>query len=160
MSDLIKENDNIKLVLVGNGNSKYIKKMVKYARNKSVLDSIIYEKSINHNVVQALYEKCDIFLLPTQYEIFGMVLLEAMYFGIPTITTLNGGSSVLIENGKNGYVCDLQDRKIWKSTIINILNNNNNSLSLIAKSTIQNNYVWEKLVYQFTKEYKGECNEK
>ena len=30
-----------------------------------------------------------------------MVLLEAMYFGIPTITTLNGGSSVLIENGKN-----------------------------------------------------------
>ena len=156
LSDLIKENDNIKLVIVGNGNSKYIKRMVKYARNKNVLDSIIYEKSINHNSIQALYEKCDIFLLPTQYEIFGMVLLEAMYFGIPTITTLNGGSSVLIENGKNGYISNLKDKNGWIEIITKLLSDKqfSNDISKKSMDFIKQYYIWKKLSKEFLNIYK------
>ena len=33
-----------------------------------------------------------------------MVLLEAMYFGLPVLTSLNGGSDLLVQDGVNGFV--------------------------------------------------------
>lgn len=151
LSKLIKENDNTKLVLVGNGNLQYVKKMYLYARKRKVLNNIIYEKSINHSDIQTLYEKCDMFLLPTQYEIFGMVLLEAMYFGVPVITTYNGGSSVLIDNKKNGFIENIDVEK-WCSIIKN--NINNKDIKENAKLTIEKNFTWDKLSKRFINIYK------
>ena len=59
-----------------------------------------------------VYNLADFFLLPTKYEIFGMVLLEAMYYKTVVLTTDNGGSSTLIDNGRNGYI--LQDENASK----------------------------------------------
>ncbi|MBS5858112.1 MAG: glycosyltransferase [Clostridia bacterium] len=140
--------------------SGYVNEIFNYAKDKNVINNIVYEKSINHNSVKALYRKCDVFLLPTRYEIFGMVLLEAMYFGIPTITTLNGGSSVLIKDGQNGYICGLDNIEEWKKSIKCILENKENYLSINATKTIEDNFVWGKLVYKFTKEYEEKNNEK
>lgn len=72
-----------------------------------------------------IYKISDIFLLPTEYEIFGMVLLEAMYFGLPVITTYNGGSSTIIENGKNGFICSKLDKAEWKEIVCDLLNDTN-----------------------------------
>lgn len=55
-----------------------------------------------------VYQSCDAFSLPTRYEIFGMVLLEAMYYGLPTFTTYNGGSSTLM-NQENGIIINSID---------------------------------------------------
>ena len=64
-----------------------------------------------------VYGLADIFLLPTEYEIFGMVLLEAMYYHSVVLTTLNGGSSTLIDNGKNGFVLTLNNANDWADCI-------------------------------------------
>lgn len=138
----------------------YVNEIFRYAKDRDVLNNIIYEKSIKHNSVKSLYERCDVFLLPTRYEIFGMVLLEAMYFGIPVITSLNGGSSVLIENDKNGYICEVDNIDKWKNSIRDILENNGNKLSKNANLTIKDNFTWENLAYKFIKEYEGKNNGK
>jgi len=40
------------------------------------------------------------------YDIFGMVFLEAMYFSMPVLATVNGRSDMLIKDGENGYVLE------------------------------------------------------
>ncbi|MEB3285105.1 MAG: glycosyltransferase family 4 protein [Candidatus Sericytochromatia bacterium] len=48
----------------------------------------------------------DVFLFPTLYEPFGMVVLEAMASGLPIITTRLAGVSDVIRNGVEGYLVD------------------------------------------------------
>ncbi|MEA3329937.1 MAG: glycosyltransferase family 4 protein [Nanoarchaeota archaeon] len=51
-----------------------------------------------------VYNGCDIFVLPSQYEGFGLVFTEAMACGIPVIGTSVGGVPEVISNGEEGYL--------------------------------------------------------
>jgi glycosyltransferase involved in cell wall biosynthesis len=46
----------------------------------------------------------DVFVLPSSYEAFPYVYLEALYRGLPIITTDVGGSSAVVAEGVNGYI--------------------------------------------------------
>ena len=56
------------------------------------------------DAVEQYYAGADVLLLPTPYDAFGMVVLEAMAAGLPAIVSQNAGASELIVDGKNGYV--------------------------------------------------------
>ena len=49
-------------------------------------------------------EKADVFVFPSLFEGFGLVLLEAMASGLPVITTQNTGGPDLIQEGKEGFI--------------------------------------------------------
>ncbi|MHC4165397.1 MAG: glycosyltransferase family 4 protein [Planctomycetota bacterium] len=53
----------------------------------------------------------DIFALPTyyHYECFPLVLLEAMQFGLPVVSTHEGGIPDIVEDGRTGYLCPQRD---------------------------------------------------
>lgn len=159
---LIKKNSNVRLVLVGKGKKEYIEKVFQYAKQKQLNDYIIYEESIKQEDISLLYKKCDMFLLPTSYDIFGMVLLEAMYFGLPVLTTLNGGSSTIIKDGQNGFVCNIDDKQKWAQVIEELIQNEDLShrIALNAKNTITDEFLWSKLVENFINVYKQKTNEK
>lgn len=55
------------------------------------------------------YQMADGLLLPTLYDPFPNVILEAMACGLPVITTHGCGGAEFIEQGRNGYVCDALD---------------------------------------------------
>ncbi|HLF86630.1 MAG TPA: glycosyltransferase, partial [Nitrospiria bacterium] len=50
------------------------------------------------------YGAADLFVLPTHYDPFANVCLEAMACGLPVVTTRQNGASELIEEGVNGYI--------------------------------------------------------
>ena len=50
------------------------------------------------------YNAADVFVLPSRYEPFGIVMLEAMASGVPVVATNNGGPVTVIEHGVDGYV--------------------------------------------------------
>ncbi len=58
--------------------------------------------------LKSLYETADYFLLASNYEIYGMVVLEALYFGCPVLSTKTAGPTDMIIDGVNGYLL-----KIW-----------------------------------------------
>ena len=55
------------------------------------------------------YQMADGLLLPTLYDPFPNVILEAMACGLPVITSTGCGGAEFIRNGENGYVCDALD---------------------------------------------------
>jgi len=59
--------------------------------------------------VKPFYGAADALVLPTLYDPFPNVVLEAMAAGLPVITSTKCGAAELIEHGINGYVCDALD---------------------------------------------------
>jgi UDP-glucose:(heptosyl)LPS alpha-1,3-glucosyltransferase len=55
------------------------------------------------------FYQADGLLLPTLYDPFPNVILEAMACGLPVITTTGCGGAEFIVQGSNGYVCDALD---------------------------------------------------
>lgn len=54
--------------------------------------------------IQAYYAASDCFLLPTPYDTFAMVALEAMASGLPVIVSRTAGASELVVEGETGFV--------------------------------------------------------
>jgi glycosyltransferase involved in cell wall biosynthesis len=46
----------------------------------------------------------DFFVFPTHYDSWGLVINEALYYGLPVISTDKAGAIELIEEGKNGFI--------------------------------------------------------
>lgn len=148
-----KKND-VKLVLIGKGKPEYVKQCFDLIEKLNLQYNIIYKEKIEQNIIQEVYKACDAFLLPTRYEIFGMVLLEAMYYGLPVFTTYNGGSSTLMNNS-NGIVIQDFDEELWSEKIVSVLNDPVlcTQIGTEAHQTIVEKYTWDALADKFLEIY-------
>lgn len=73
--------------------------------------------------IEELYKMSDLFLFTSKLEGFGMVLLEAMSFGIPCISfDCNSGPRDIIENDKNGYLISENNEIEYENTVKMVLN--------------------------------------
>lgn len=156
------KNEEIKLLLIGDGNKEDKDAYFAYAEKLGIMQNIIYIQKMQQYKLKSIYEISDVFLLPTKYEIFGMVLLESMYFGLPVITSRNGGSLTIMENGKNGVIMEKFDKYLWSNEIIKILSDDDykNKLSINAHETIKNKYTWDSLANKYIDVYQRSIKNK
>ncbi len=151
---------NYKLIVIGNKaykEEKYYEESFKYIKENQLENNVVNLQIVEQKYIRYVYNCSDVYVLPTQYDIFGMVYLEAMYFGVPIITTLCGGSSLLIENEKNGFIRELDNKEEWVDTIIDIVENEKEKINIKnkTKALISEYYTWAKLTKKFENEYKN-----
>lgn len=92
------------------------------------------------------YKAADIFVLPTREDIWGLVINEAMAYGLPVITTDKCIAGLeLIEDTKNGYIVSVEEQEELANKITHIINNDKlkeemskNNINKIKKYTIEN----------------------
>ena len=80
-----------------------------------------------------------------------MVLLEAMYFGLPVVSSDNGGASVLIKDEENGIIIDDFQQESWVQAIDNLIRDKE-KYSIIkekASQTIKERFLWSHLADKF-----------
>ena len=66
----------------------------------------------NKDTLKEYYHVADVFVLPTREDIWGLVINEALAYGLPVITTDKCMAGLeMIENGKNGYIIPVNDVK-------------------------------------------------
>lgn len=157
-SEIVKRNVNATLYMIGTGDKEYIDKCWSYAANLGIQDDIVYQERMEQKYLSGVYRLADFFLLPTEYEIFGMVLLEAMYYKTVVLTTNNGGSSTLIENGKNGYIFENKKASEWAKIVSETPMEEINAMKNAAHDTIDNHYTWDALADLFMESYRRVCN--
>ena len=106
MDRLLSAHNDIRCMVVGDGDSDYLNQCMSVVRKHIDSGRLIYRNKVNQTEIASVYEESDCMLFPSIYEIFGMVLMEAMYFTVPVITSDNGGADMLYRNGENGLVID------------------------------------------------------
>ncbi len=85
------------------------------------------------------FRAADLFILPTRYDIWGLVINEAMAYGLPIVTTdLCGAGLELVEEGKNGILCHADDKFSLKSALDKIMSMDLNHLGFESYRKIQN----------------------
>lgn len=153
IAELKKRGRKCKLIMIGKSNTDYGKGVKEYFENNNLNDNVYYVDRIEQRYLSRVYKACTAFLFPSTYEIFGMVLMEAMYFGLPVISCENGGSTMLIKNGINGFVENELNAKKWAEKIIQIKDGTITDISMNARNTILNRFTWDALVSQFIQVY-------
>ncbi len=73
-------------------------------------ESISFVGFIPEDDLPDYYRAADIFVLPSRYEPFGMVAIEAMACGTPTVVTIHGGLYRVLEYGINTLFIDPFDK--------------------------------------------------
>jgi N-acetyl-alpha-D-glucosaminyl L-malate synthase BshA len=94
-----------KLLLVGEGPD--LSKVIAKVRELGLTDSVIFAGK-QDDVAQVI-SMADLLLLPSEKESFGLVALEAMACGVPTVGSNAGGIPELITHGETGYLADVGD---------------------------------------------------
>ena len=135
------------------GPEEYKKEIFNYIDSIGLSNVTEYRPFLNQKYLKAIYRNCDVFLLPTIYEIFGMVLLEAMYYRVPVISTLNGGSDMMIKDNVNGFILENNNLQAWANKIKYVFSHPDEAKMIgeNAHNTIADNFTWDALAIKFIK---------
>ena len=155
-AEVCEKNSQTRLVMIGKGKSDYVKSCFDYADTLNITDKIIHIDALPQNELKRIYEICDVFVFPTKFEIFGMVLLEAMAFGMSVVSSHNGGSSTLIIDNKYGTIEGDFDKTKWANAICTYLDNPDlrSDVRKEASERILNEFTWDKIAEKILNEYR------
>ena len=78
----------------------------KQAEEMGFADRIVWTKYIADEDLANYFRACAVFAMPSRYEPFGMVAIEAMASGTPTVITVHGGLFEVVEFGKHALYAD------------------------------------------------------
>jgi glycosyltransferase involved in cell wall biosynthesis len=95
------------LNLVGTGDDQPRLKAV--ASALGVADRVTFWGVLVDARLAAAYADCDVFVMPSKNEGFGIVFLEAMLRGKPCIGGADGGTPEVIEHGRSGFLVEYGD---------------------------------------------------
>ena len=121
ISTLIKNGYDIQLKLIGKVDKYQLNKInqLKY-KNKQLINRInILGHIPNQNIIKH-YKKCSIFLFASTCENLPFILLEAMSFGLPILTTNKKPMQDIVYDG--GVIFDINNPKSLERTIIENIN--------------------------------------
>jgi glycosyltransferase involved in cell wall biosynthesis len=71
--------------------------------------------------LKEIYSACDFLVLFSEWEGFGLVILEAMAYGLPVVVSDKGALPLLVSDGKNGMVAKFRDVKNLREKIERIV---------------------------------------
>jgi len=86
-------------------------------------DVVTFLGAKDQDMLQFYYSAAEMVVMPSDYESFGMVALEAMACGAPVIASDVGGLSFLVKHGRTGYRVPARDPKVLADKITRLLTN-------------------------------------
>ncbi|MFC1936804.1 glycosyltransferase [Chloroflexota bacterium] len=145
------EKQNICLAIIGGDASvsdgEMSHEMARLQRIKADLDlheTVYFLGKQPQDKLPYYYSAADIMVMPSHYESFGMVALEAMACGTPVVASQVGGLAYLIQDGLTGFHVPDRDPEVLKKRLTAILDNEDLQKSMSSNAVgYAKNYSWE-----------------
>ncbi|MFA5299569.1 MAG: glycosyltransferase family 4 protein, partial [Lutibacter sp.] len=100
--------------------SRFIEELINV---KGLTENVHYVGKKTGDEKNKYFFNSDIFSFPTYNETFGLVLLEAMQFSLPVVSTFEGAIPEIVENGKTGFLVKQKDAVALAEKIELLINN-------------------------------------
>jgi glycosyltransferase involved in cell wall biosynthesis len=104
MPDVQRRVPDAHLVIVGHGSDR--RRLEAVARDAGAADIVHFAGFVAAERLPSFYQHCDVFVLPSVGEGFGIVFLEAMFFAKPCLGARATAVPEVIEHGVSGWLCD------------------------------------------------------
>lgn len=143
---MLDKHPNTVLVLIGQGEmeEELNRRIIELGLEKN----IIRKKNVPYNEMYKYMVACDCCINMSHVEIFGMTILESMYYGLPIVAHTAPGPNEIIEDGVSGYLCASDDPAMWVELIEKAINNREN-VSIAAHESIVRNFIWDNIAERF-----------
>ena len=120
VNDRIPQHD-WKLQIIGSGEEEA--NLLSYIKQSELVNVEMIPHTSN---IKEYYNNAELFVFTSKMEGFGMVLLEAMSFGVPCISfDCPSGPRDIIEDNRNGYLIPCYDEKLFAEKICEYIQKNN-----------------------------------
>lgn len=151
MPAVLNENPNTILLLVGGGSD--IPRLRKMAEDRGISSNVIFEGFVPEERLPSYYSACDVFVLPSLQEGFGIVLIEAMACG--KVTVASDTSAIPEVVGDAGILVEPKNSDALAHAISRLLNNMpaRESLGQKALARVKKYYTIERVTDELIKIY-------
>jgi len=119
MREVVNHKKNVLCIIVGSGKLK--NKMENQISKCGLKDYIKLVGGEPHSQIPIWMNTCDVFVLPSLRESFGVVQIEAMACGKPVVATFNGGSEEIITSDDYGFLVEPANSKNLARQILTAL---------------------------------------
>lgn len=117
---------------------------------------VIFLGKTGQDTLPYYYSAADVLVMPSHYESFGMVALEAMACGTPVIASQVGGLAFLVQDGVTGYHVPDDDSQVLCERLKQLLEDHELRATLgIQANKYAQEYAWDKITDQIVHLYKA-----
>lgn len=134
-----------KLLIAGKGGM--IDDLRAQVEHMGIGNKVYFTGYLNAKQVQKMYKCADVAVFPSTYEPFGIVALEAMLAGVPTVVSDTGGLNEIIEHGVTGMKSYTGNANSIADSILTLLYDQQlcSIVSKNAKAKVKQEYNWNKI---------------
>ena len=152
---LLKNQDfKINLIIVGSGPEDL--ELKKQVNNLNLTNEVIFTGQKKYSDLKEYYKSADIYIQASGYEGLPHVLLEAINFDLAIISTPIGGTNEILQDGKNGFILDLEkgikpNSENLKNIILEVVNNKKltEEKKVNAKKLLNSKFDESKNLYEY-----------
>jgi D-inositol-3-phosphate glycosyltransferase len=118
-------------------------------------DFIKFPGRLSQEILPTYYASADVCVVPSHYEPFGLVAIEAMASGTPVVASDVGGLQFTVVPEKTGLLAPPQDSTAFATAIDRILENTQwrDKLGKAAKKHVQTKFSWDGVASQLSELY-------
>jgi len=133
----------LKLLIIGHGP---LEPDIQSTIHKMGLKNVIIKKYVKEDELLRYYKGCKFVAHPALYEPFGLVPLEAAFFGKTSLVSNLGGTREFVVNGETGILVDPMDPKAIANTILYLIENDGlaHEMGLKARRMVLRKFTIEK----------------
>lgn len=132
-----------RLIIIGKGPEE--NRLKEYVKLLNLNNKVDFVPWVTQEKLREYLSKCTVFVLPSLFETFGIVLLEAMASGKPVIASDIMGPKDIILNGINGILFEKGNIEELKRAIERVLHSEHlrSELGTKARLEVENNYSFQ-----------------
>ena len=147
---------HLSLVIIGDG--PLLEENRSLAQRLGIAHRVQFKGDIPRQDVSRFFAECEVLVLPSRVEPFGLVLLEAACYNKAIVATRVGGIPEIITNGVNGLLVEPDDPEAMATQIVTVLRDRPLAARLggQARETLLARFLWKERIKDYIGVYEGD----